>query len=212
MKRVAAQIADHESRIDILINNAGALFATRRLTEDGLEYTLALNHMAYFVMTEGLRERLLASGPARIINTASAAHQGATLDFDDLQSAKSFGAMKAYGRSKLCNILFTRELARRLHGTGVTANCLHPGFVATRFGDQSGALMSRLVWLAKFFAISPAKGAETMVYLASSPDVAETTGQYFYKSVPTTPSSWAQDDRSALMLWQRSAALARMKE
>ncbi len=170
MKRVAAQIADHEPRIDILINNAGALFATRRLTEDGLEYTFALNHMAYFVMTEGLRERLLAAGPARITNTASAAHQGATLDFDDLQSAKSFGAT-TYGRSTLCNILFTRELARRLHGTGVTANCLHPGFVATRFGDQSGTLMSRLVWLAKFFAISPAKGAETIVYLASSPDV-----------------------------------------
>jgi NAD(P)-dependent dehydrogenase (short-subunit alcohol dehydrogenase family) len=212
MKRVAAQIADHESRIDILINNAGALFGERRLTEDGLERTFALNHMAYFVMTEGLRERLSAAGAARIINTASAAHQGAALDFDDLQSAKNFGAMKAYGRSKLCNILFTRELARRLHGTGVTANCLHPGFVATRFGDQSGALVSSLIWLAKFVAISPAKGAETVVHLASSPDVAETTGQYFYKSVPTTPSSRAQDDRSALLLWQRSAALAGMKE
>ena len=191
MKRVAAQIADREPRIDVLINNAGALFATRRITEDGLERTFALNHMAYFIMTTGLRERLSASAPARIINTASAAHQGATLDFDDLQSAKSFGAMKAYGRSKLCNILFTRELARRLHRTGVTANCLHPGFVATRFGDQSGGLISPLVWLAKIFAISPVKGAETIVYLASSPDVAETTGQYFYKSVPTAPSSWA---------------------
>jgi NAD(P)-dependent dehydrogenase (short-subunit alcohol dehydrogenase family) len=212
MKRVAAQIADHEPRIDILINNAGALFATRQLTEDRLERTFALNHMAYFVMTEGLRERLSASGPARIINTASAAHQGATLDFDDLQSAKTYGAVKTYRRSKLCNILFTRELARRLNGTSVTANCLHPGFVATRFGDQSGALMSRLVWLAKFFAISPAKGAETIVYLASSPDVAKTSGQYFYKSVPTAPSSRAQDDRSALLLWQRSAALAGMKE
>lgn len=212
VKRVSAEIADHESRIDVLINNAGALFATRRLTEDGLEYTFALNHMAYFIMTEGLRERLLASGPARIINTASAAHQGATLDLDDLQSAKSFRAMKAYGRSKLCNILFTRELARRLHGTNVTANCLHPGFVATRLGDQSGGLLSRLVWLAKFFAISPVEGAETIIYLASSPNVAKTTGQYFYKSVPTTPSSWAQDDRSALILWQRSAALAGMKE
>jgi NAD(P)-dependent dehydrogenase (short-subunit alcohol dehydrogenase family) len=212
MKRVSAEIADHESRIDVLINNAGALFATRRLTEDELEYTFALNHMAYFFMTAGLRERLSASGPARIINTASAAHQGATLDFDDLQSAKSFRATKAYGRSKLCNILFTRELARRLHGTGVTANCLHPGFVATRFGDQSGGLISPLIWLAKFFAIPPAQGAETIVYLASSPDAAETTGQYFYKSVPITPSLWAQDDRSALMLWQRSAALAGMKE
>src|SRR5208282_760224 len=212
MKRVAAQIAESEPRIDVLINNAGAMFGSRQLTGDGLEYTFALNHMAYFVVTEGLRERLQASAPARIINTSSGAHRGARLDFDDLQLVKDFSAMKAYGRSKLCNILFTRELARRLHGTGVTTNCLHPGFVATRFGDQSGALMSRLVWLAKFFAIPPAKGAETIVYLASSPNIAETTGQYFYKSVPTTPSSWAQDDRSALLLWQRSAALAGMKE
>ena len=212
MKRVAAEIVDQEPRIDVLINNAGALFAKRRLTEDGLERTFALNHMAYFVMAAGLRERLLASGPARIINTASAAHQGATLDFDDLQSAKSFGARKAYGQSKLCNILFTRELARRLQGTGITANCLHPGFVATRFGDQSGGLISRLVWLAKFFAIYPGKGAETIIYLASSPDVREMTGQYFYKSAPTFPSAAALDDRSALLLWQRSAALAGMKE
>jgi NAD(P)-dependent dehydrogenase (short-subunit alcohol dehydrogenase family) len=144
MKRVAAQIA--EQRIDVR-----ALFARRRLTQDGLEFTFALNHMAHFILTEGLRERLLASRPARIINTASNAHQDATLDFDDLQSAKNFGAMKAYSRSKLCNILFTRELARRLHGTGVTANCLHPGFVATRFGDQSGGSISRLFRLAKFF-------------------------------------------------------------
>ena len=212
MKRVAAEIADREPRIDVLINNAGALFATRQLTEDGLERTFALNHMAYFVMAAGLRERLVASGPARIINTASAAHQGATLDFNDLQSAKSFGARKAYGQSKLCNILFTRELARRLQGTRVTANCLHPGFVATRFGDQSGGLMSPLIRLAKFFAISPAKGAETIIHLASSPDVAEATGQYFYKSAPAIPSSAAQDDRSASLLWQRSAALAGMKE
>jgi NAD(P)-dependent dehydrogenase (short-subunit alcohol dehydrogenase family) len=212
MRRVAAQIAEQESRIDVLINNAGALFATHQLTEDGLEYTFALNHMAYFVVTEGLRERLLASGPARIINTASAAHRGATLDFDDLQSAMRFRGTKAYGRSKLCNILFTRELARRLHGTDVAANCMHPGFVATRFGDKSGALMSRVIWLAKFFAISPAKGAQTIVYLASSPDVAKTTGLYFYESVPAIPSPSAQDDRSALLLWQRSAALAGIKE
>ena len=212
MKRVAAQIADQESRIDVLINNAGAIFARRQLTEDGLERTFALNHMAYFVVTAGLRERLLASGPARIINTASAAHLGANLDFDDLQSAKSYIAMKTYGRSKLCNILFTRELARRLRGSGVTTNCLHPGFVATRFGDQSGGLTSRFVWLAKFFAMSPTKGARTIVYLASSPEVAEATGQYFYRCLPTTPSSLAQDDVTALELWHRSAALAGMSE
>jgi NAD(P)-dependent dehydrogenase (short-subunit alcohol dehydrogenase family) len=212
MKRVAAEIANREPPIDVLINNAGALFGTRRLTEDGLEYTFALNHMSYFVVTEGLRERLLASGGARIINTASAAHQGATLDFDDLQSAKSFRAMRAYGRSKLCNILFTRQLARSLQDTAVTANCLHPGFVATRFADESGGLISRMAWLAKFFAISPAEGAQTIIYLASSPDVANVTGKYFYKCRPTTPSAPALDDRAALALWERSAVLAGVKE
>lgn len=208
MKRIAAEIASREPRIDVLINNAGAMFANRRLTEDGFERTFALNHMAYFVVTDGLRERLLTSAPARIVNTASAAHHRATLDFDDLQSAESFGFMKAYGHSKLCNILFTRELARRLQRTRVTANCLHPGFVATRFGDDSGGQISRFVRLAKLFAISPEQGADTVVYLASSPAVAETTGKYFYKRLPIAPSVAAQDDRAAALLWERSAALA----
>jgi NAD(P)-dependent dehydrogenase (short-subunit alcohol dehydrogenase family) len=161
---------------------------------------------------QGLRERLLSSGSARIINTASEAHRGAALDFDDLQLAKSYGAMKAYNRSKLCNILFTRELARRLSDTGVTANCLHPGFVATRFGDRSGGLISYFVSFAKLFAISPVKGAEAIIYLASSPEVPKTTGGYFYKSLPMNPSAAAQDDRAASKLWQRSAALASMSE
>jgi NAD(P)-dependent dehydrogenase (short-subunit alcohol dehydrogenase family) len=208
VKRVAAEIAHREPPIDVLINNAGAMFSRRQTTGDGLERTFALNHMAYFVLTEGLRGRLLAAGGARIVNTASEAHRNATLDFDDLQSTKGYGGRKAYGRSKLCNILFTRELARRLRGTGVTANCLHPGFVATRFGDQSGGLISSLIGLAKFFAIAPEKGAETIVYLATSREVAEITGQYFYKCRLTTPARSAQDDRSALVLWQRSAALA----
>jgi NAD(P)-dependent dehydrogenase (short-subunit alcohol dehydrogenase family) len=208
VKRVAGEIAHREPPIDVLINNAGALFSRRQTTGDGLERTFALNHMAYFVLTEGLRGRLLAAGGARIVNTASEAHRNATLDFDDLQSTKGYGGRKAYGRSKLCNILFTRELARRLRGTGVTANCLHPGFVATRFGDQSGGLISSLIGLAKFFAIAPEKGAETIVYLTTSREVAEITGQYFYKCHLTTPARSAQDDRSALVLWQRSAALA----
>ena len=212
MKGVAAIIAQREPPIDVLINNAGALFGSWRLTEDKLEYTFALDHMSYFVVTEGLRERLLASGDARIINTASGAHRRATLDFDDLQSAKSFRATTAYSRSKLCNVLFTRELARRLQATGVTANCLHPGFVATRFADESDGLISRLTWLAKFFAMSPAEGAQTIVYLASSPEVANVTGKYFYKCRPTNPSAPALDDSAALALWQRSAALAGMKE
>jgi NAD(P)-dependent dehydrogenase (short-subunit alcohol dehydrogenase family) len=211
MKRVADEIAGQEPRIDVLINNAGAIFASRRLTEDGLEPTFALNHMAYFVVTEGLRERLLASAPARIVNTASVAHQGQMLDLDDLQLARGFSPMKAYGRSKLCNILFTRELGRRLHGTGVTANCLHPGFVATRIGDESGGLISRFAWIAKLFAISPKKGAQTLVYLASSASVAQTTGEYFFECRPIKPSPAAQDDRAASLLWESSAAMAGMK-
>ena len=134
-RKVGAAIAASEPRIDVLINNAGALFSNRRVTPEGLELTFALNHMAYFVLTEALRDKLVASAPARIVSTSSTAHQGASLDFNDLQSAKGYGGLKVYGRSKLANILFTRELARRLAGTEVTANCLHPGVVATRFGE-----------------------------------------------------------------------------
>jgi len=208
MKRVAAEIAAAESRIDVLINNAGALFSSRHVTEDGLELTFNTNHMAYFVLTHGLRERLIASAPARVVNTASDAHNGAQLDFDDLQSANGYSGFKVYGRSKLCNILYTRELARRWAGTGITANCLHPGFVATRFGDQSGGLLSYGVRIAKTFAISPQKGADTLVYVASSPEVANVSGGYFYKCRPTTPSKEAQDDAAAQRLWVETARLA----
>ncbi len=212
MKQVAAEIAAAESHIDVLINNAGALFNSRHVTEDGLELTFAVNHMAYFVLTHGLRERLLASAPARVVNTASDAHKGARLDFDDLQSANGYGGFKVYGRSKLCNILYTRELARRMAGTGVTAKCLHPGFVATRFGDRSGGLLSYVVRIAKTFAISPEKGAETIVYLASSPEVANVSGSYFYKCRPATPTKEAQDDAAAQRLWLETAKLAGLEK
>ena len=208
MKQVAAAIAATEPRIDVLINNAGALINSRHVTEDGLELTFALNHMAYFVMTEGLRERLLASAPARVVSVSSHAHKHAKLDFNDLQSANGFGGFKAYGRSKLANILYTRELARRLAGTGVTANCLHPGFVDTRFGDQSGGRATFILRIAKTFAISPEKGAETIVYLASSPEVANVSGVYFFKCRPYTPTKEAQDDAAAQRLWLESAKLA----
>jgi NAD(P)-dependent dehydrogenase (short-subunit alcohol dehydrogenase family) len=207
MKRVAAEIAAAESRIDVLINNAGALFTSRQVTEDGLERTFAINHMAYVVLTHGLREQLIASAPARVVNTASAAHNRAQLDFNDLQSAHGYRGFKVYGRSKLCNILYTRELARRWAGTGVTANSLHPGFVATRFGDQSGGLLSYIVGMAKMFAISPEKGADTIVYLASSLEVAHVSGGYFYKCRPAMPSKEAQDDAAANRLWQESTRL-----
>jgi NAD(P)-dependent dehydrogenase (short-subunit alcohol dehydrogenase family) len=221
MKRVASEIAAAEPRIDVLINNAGAMFSSRQVTEDGLELTFALNHMAYFVLTRGLWDRFVASAPARIVNTSSDAHAASALDFDDLQAAETYRrgnllewmryggpGFKVYGRSKLCNILFTRELARRLAGTGVTANCLHPGFVATRFGDQSGGLISFSIGIAKRFALSPRQGAETLIYLASSPEVANLTGQYFSKCRAIQPSRWALDDAAARRLWEESAQLA----
>ena len=180
------------------------------MTDDGLERTFALNHMSYFLLTVGLLERLAATGGARIVNTASAAPmQGAILDFDDLQSAKNFRAIRAYSRSKLCNILFTRELARRLRGTGVTTNCLHPGFVAVcALVMKVAACFRPSLGSRSFSAISPAKGAETIIYLASSPTVANITGLYFHECQPVTPSPAAMDDHAALVLWQRSAALA----
>ncbi len=208
-KRVAAEIAAAEPRIDVLINNAGALFGTRHVTADNLEETFATNHMAYFVLTAGLRASLLAAAPSRVVSTASDAHKGYILDFDDLQATKGYSAIRAYGRSKLCNILFTRELARRWAGQGITANCLHPGFVATRFGDGSGGLLSGVVRVAKtLFAITPEKGAQTIVYLASSPDVNAISGEYFYKCRPATPTAGGRDDEAARRLWDESAKLA----
>lgn len=208
MKRVGAAIAAAAPRIDVLINNAGALFNARRLTEDGLERTFALNHMAYFVLTCALIDRLKAAAPARIVSTASDAHRGARLNFTDLQGENRYEGYKAYGRSKLCNILFTRELARRLIGTGVTANCLHPGFVATRFGNESGGPVSLIIRGLKLFAISPDKGAETIVYLASSPAITATSGGYFYKCRSATPTAEAQDDSAAARLWAESVRIA----
>jgi NAD(P)-dependent dehydrogenase (short-subunit alcohol dehydrogenase family) len=209
MKRVGREIAAAEPRIDVLINNAGNVFPTRRLTADGLECTFATNHMAYFVLTHELRNRLMASAPARVVNTASRAHVGHSLDFDNLQLARGYSLMKAYGRSKLANILFTRELARRLAGTGVTANCLHPGFVATGLGQRSGGIFAFMVRSFMRLAGPPEPGAETIVHLASSPDVAAVTGGYF---VPVgrqaEPSAAARDDLAARRLWDESEKIA----
>jgi NAD(P)-dependent dehydrogenase (short-subunit alcohol dehydrogenase family) len=207
-RKVGAAIAASEPRIDVLINNAGAIFSNRRVTPEGLELTFALNHMAYFVLTEALRERLIATAPARVVSTSSIAHERASLDFGDLQSARGYGGLKVYSRSKLANILFTRELARRLAGTGVTANCLHPGVVATRFGESSGGMAELLIPFLRPFFISAEKGADTIVYLASSPQVADTTGGYFIKRRIAEPSAAARDDAAAKRLWIESEKLA----
>jgi NAD(P)-dependent dehydrogenase (short-subunit alcohol dehydrogenase family) len=206
-RRVGGEIAASEARVDVLINNAGAIFSDRRITAEGLEMTFALNHMAYFTLTGCLRERLVASAPARVVSTASAAHAGARLDFGDLQCARDYSAMRAYRRSKLANVLFTRELARRLTGTGVAANCLHPGLVASRFGDEAGGWTARLLSFVKRFAISPAEGADTIVYLASSPEAASTSGEYFAKRKVRTPSRAARDAAAAARLWEESEAI-----
>jgi NAD(P)-dependent dehydrogenase (short-subunit alcohol dehydrogenase family) len=210
MSRVATEIAEAEPRIDVLINNAGAMFLERGVTADGLERTFALNHMSYFVLSNLLKDRLLAAKPARFVNTASGAHKGETLDFSDLQSEHHYRGLRVYGRSKLANILFTREMARRLAGSGVTANCLHPGFVATRIGDNNGPVFRAGLGIAKHFALSPEKGAETIVYLASSPEVAAVSGGYFTQRRPATPSAAARDDAAALRLWEVSARIANL--
>jgi NAD(P)-dependent dehydrogenase (short-subunit alcohol dehydrogenase family) len=210
MDRVAGEIAALEPRIDVLINNAGAMFQQRGVTADGLERTFALNHMSYFVLSNRLKDRLAAATPARIVNTASGAHHGEVLDFADLQSERNYRGLRVYGRSKLANILFTRELARRLSGTGVTVNALHPGFVATRIGENNNLIFRVGLAVAKRFALSPEKGAETIVYLASSPEVSTVSGGYFYQSRPATPSEAARDDATAKRLWEESARIAKL--
>jgi NAD(P)-dependent dehydrogenase (short-subunit alcohol dehydrogenase family) len=209
IKRLAPALLAVAPRIDVLLNNAGAFFARRVVVEDGIEQTFALNHLGYFRLTALLRERLIASAPARIVNVASEAHRNATLDFDDLQTARGYNGWKAYQRSKLANILFTRALARRLGGTGVTANCLHPGFVRTSFGDNNRGFWGIGIRLGKLFAaISVPRGAETPVYLASAPEVEGVTGKYFDKCREREPSAAARNDADAERLWKESERLA----
>jgi retinol dehydrogenase 12 len=207
VKKVGAEIAAAEPRIDVLVNNAGSMFGRRLLTAEGLERTFALNHMSYFVFTHCLRESLVAAA-ARIVNTASNAHLRAALDFGDLQTKNGYVPTLAYSRSKLCNVLFTRELARRLAGTGVAANCLHPGFVATNFGQRDAGLFGWGMRLAMLFAARPEPGADTIVHLASSPAIADVSGRYFYNSREIVPSPAAQDDAVAARLWRESEKIA----
>ncbi len=206
MKAAGEALLAKAARVDVLINNAGAIFDRREVTADGLEKTFAVNHMAYFVVTDVLRPAL---GPgARVVSTASTAHTFGQLDFDDLRSAKGYSAFRAYGLSKLCNILWTGELARRLEGAGVTANCIHPGGVNTGFGDNAKGWLGALFGLGKRFMLTPEQGADTLIYLADSAEVAGRTGGYWVKRAPVQPSAAARDPVAAARLWDVSARLA----
>ncbi len=208
IRRLGDALLDAAPRIDVLVNNAGALFANRSTTSDGLELTFALNHMGYFRLTALLRDRLIASAPARVVNVASEAHRGSHLDFEDLQCSRHYNGWRAYQRSKLANILFTRELARRLEGTGVTANCLHPGFVATNFGDNNRGIWRLGITIGKLVAAIPVKrGAETPVHLASSADLEGISGKYFIKCRERRPDPSAENDGTAARLWTESERL-----
>ncbi|MGI8335958.1 SDR family oxidoreductase [Actinomadura scrupuli] len=194
-------------RIDVLVNNAGLTVGERRTTADGLELTFAVNHLAPFLLTTLLVDRLTASAPSRVVTVASRAHHRARLDFDDLQQTRLYSGRRAYANSKLANILFTRELAERLRGSGVTANCLHPGVVATGFAREGGTLDRLGFRLARPFLRSPERGADTVVQLATAPEVAEVSGAYFADRRQITPSAAARDQDSARRLWRLSAEL-----
>jgi NAD(P)-dependent dehydrogenase (short-subunit alcohol dehydrogenase family) len=204
VRRLAAEVLERYTRLDVLINNAGAMYATRQRTAEGIELTWALNHLAPFLLTTLLLERLKASAPARIITTASDAHQGYHIPFDDLGADRSYRALSRYGESKLANILFTRELARRLEGSGVTANCLHPGLVATGFNHNNGLIRSLAMTVLGVLSRNPEQGAATLVWLAASPELAGVSGGYFFDLRQKAPSAAAEDGEAGRRLWQIS--------
>ncbi len=208
VRRLAGAFLERHDALHVLFNNAGGIFGKRVATEDGHEHTLAVNHLAPFLLTHLLLDILKASAPSRVITTTSGAHVPGTLDLDDLNYERGWRSFPAYARSKLANILFTRELARRLEGTGVTANCFHPGFVSSKFGQSGSPLFARLMDLVDFVRISPEKGADTGVWLATSPDVEAVSGEYFHKRRIRRPSRIARSDEAARGLWEASERLA----
>lgn len=209
IRELAATFRQRYDRLHVLVNNAGAIFLHRETTVDGLEATFALNHLGYFLLTNLLLDRLLASAPARIVSVSSGAHSTGRIDFADLQAERRYFVWRAYSQSKLANILFTAELARRLEGTGVTANCLHPGFVRSSIAADT-ALGRFAFGLLKPFSTPAEKAAKTPVYLATSPEVEGVTGKYFANQRPVRPSQLSMDPELARRLWQVSAELTHL--
>jgi NAD(P)-dependent dehydrogenase (short-subunit alcohol dehydrogenase family) len=211
VRRLAAEVEERHSRIDVLVNNAGATYPKRRLTPEGVELTLAVNHLAPFLLTTSLLDRLRESAPARIVNVASVAHENAHFDFDDLAMERGYRPFAAYGRSKLANLWFTYELARRLDGSGVTVNAVHPGLVRTALGNHSGPLRHagwRLLHVAYHkVSLTPDEGAVAITYLASAPELEGVTGCYFAEGRPTESSPASRDPAAAARLWALSEEL-----
>ena len=214
VRSLAAEALERFPRIDVLINNAGAMFQQRRLTDDGVELTWALNHLAPFLLTTLLLQQLEQSAPARVITTASDAHRGAHVPFEDMRAEHGYrrGGFGRYGETKLANILFTAELARRLQGTGVEAYSFHPGLVASGFNRNNSALMGTLMLLAKPFSRSTEHGARTLVWLADSPDPEGHSGAYFTDERVATPTAEGQDMEAAQRLWELSEEQVRATE
>lgn len=204
VRSLAAEVRSRYPNLDVLVNNAGAMYLRREVTEEGFERTWALNHLAPFLLTALLVDRVRESAPARVVITSSDAHGGKQIPFDDLGAERSYDGYRRYGQTKLANILFTSELARRLEGSGVTANCFHPGFVASGFARNNGPLLRIGMSAVRPFARSPERGADTLVWLADSPEAAGETGGYFVDRRRRTPSAAAQDDAAARRLWEVS--------
>ncbi|KAB1071822.1 SDR family oxidoreductase [Methylobacterium planeticum] len=204
IRRLAAEVLARYPRLDLLVNNAGAIFDRRETTVDGIERTWALDHLGYVLLTLALLDRLKASAPARIVNVASAAHTRGRIDFDDLEGAKRYSAIKAYAQAKLGNVLFTAALARRLAGTGVTVNALHPGVINTGFARNTGGLLGFGWGLIRPFLSAPADGAATSLHVATAPDLAGVSGRYFARSRPVAPSAESQDRAVQERVWEIS--------
>jgi NAD(P)-dependent dehydrogenase (short-subunit alcohol dehydrogenase family) len=208
VRRLAREVLDAYPRLDVLVNNVGGFWAHRHVTADGLEHTFALNHLAPFLLTNLLLDRLIASAPARIVTVSSGAQAMGRIDFDDLQGERRYTGQRAYNQSKLANVMFTYELARRLDGTSVTATVLHPGVVRTNFGieDQS-RFFTVMLPLMRPLLKAPARGAATSIHLASSPDVDGATGRYFANRKPRRSGKASYDTAAQARLWQVSAEL-----
>jgi NAD(P)-dependent dehydrogenase (short-subunit alcohol dehydrogenase family) len=206
VKRLAGEVLSRYPRLDVLLNNVGGFWAHRHVTADGLEHTFALNHLGPFLLTNLLLERLIASAPARVVTVSSGAQAMGKIDFDDLMGERKYSGQRAYNQSKLANVMFTYELARRMEGTGVTATALHPGVTRTAFSAEDPAL-GPLVAILRPFMKSPARGAETPVYLASSPEVDGVSGQYFANRKARKSHTSSYDSATTTRLWQVSADL-----